>query len=283
MSYLNSSVIKSYQIILFDQKIKMKALILVGGFGTRLRPLTLTVPKPLIDFCNMPILCHQIQALAAAGVNEVILAINYQPEVMMKELEVLEKKFNIKITCSLESEPMGTAGPIRLAQDLIMNNNPTGLLFVFNSDVICHYPLDKMVEYHKSHGGDGTIMVTKVEDPTKYGVVVADESGLIEKFVEKPTVFISNLINAGLYLFNTSIIDRIENKPTSIEREIFPKMADDKKIFQMVLPGYWMDIGQPKDFLSGQTMHLESLTKIEPQSLASGDNIKGNVLIDASA
>lgn len=261
----------------------MKALILVGGFGTRLRPLTLTVPKPLIDFCNMPILCHQIQALAAAGVNEVILAINYQPEVMMKELEVLEKKFNIKITCSLESEPMGTAGPIRLAQDLIMNNNPTGLLFVFNSDVICHYPLDKMVEYHKSHGGDGTIMVTKVEDPTKYGVVVADESGLIEKFVEKPTVFISNLINAGLYLFNTSIIDRIENKPTSIEREIFPKMADDKKIFQMVLPGYWMDIGQPKDFLSGQTMHLESLTKIEPQSLASGDNIKGNVLIDASA
>ena len=203
----------------------MKALILVGGFGTRLRPLTLTVPKPLVDFCNLPILCHQIQALAAAGANEVILAINYQPEVMMKELENLEKKYNIKITCSLESEPMGTAGPIRLAKELILNNNPTGLLFVFNSDVICHYPLDKMVEYHKSHGQEGTIMVTEVEDPTKYGVVCADESGKIERFVEKPKVFISNLINAGLYLFNTSIIDKIENRPTSIEREIFPKMA----------------------------------------------------------
>jgi mannose-1-phosphate guanylyltransferase len=221
----------------------MKALILVGGFGTRLRPLTLTVPKPLVDFCNLPILCHQIQALAGAGVTEVILAINYQPEVMMKELTVLEKKYNIKITCSLEDVPLGTAGPIRLAKELILADNPSGLLFVFNSDVICHYPLDKMVEFHKSHGGEGTIMVTEVEDPTKYGVVVADANNKIERFVEKPQVFISNKINAGLYLFNTSVIDRIENRPTSIEREIFPKMADEQKIFQMILQGYWMDIG----------------------------------------
>lgn len=140
----------------------MKALILVGGFGTRLRPLTLTVPKPLMDFCNLPILCHQIQALAKAGVTEIILAINYQPEVMMKELAVYEEMYKVKITCSLESEPLGTAGPIRLAKDLILNDNPSGLLFVFNSDVICHYPLDKLIEFHKSHGGEGTIMVTEV-------------------------------------------------------------------------------------------------------------------------
>ena len=205
----------------------MKALILVGGFGTRLRPLTLTVPKPLMDFCNLPILCHQIQALAAAGVNEVILAINYQPEVMMKELEVLEAKYGLKITCSLESEPLGTAGPIRLAKELILNNNEQGLCFVFNSDVICNYPLDKLIDFHKAHGKEGTIMVTEVEDPSKYGVVVADDSNQIKRFVEKPQHFISNKINAGLYLFNTSIIDRIENRPTSIEREIFPKMADE--------------------------------------------------------
>jgi mannose-1-phosphate guanylyltransferase len=170
---------------------------------------------------------------------------------MMKEIKVLEEKYKLKITCSLEDVPMGTAGPIRLAKDLILADNPSGLLFVFNSDVICHFPLDKMVEFHKSHGGEGTIMVTEVEDPTKYGVVCADQNNLIERFVEKPKVFISNKINAGLYLFNTSVIDRIENRPTSIEREIFPVMANDKKIFQMVLPGYWMDIGQPKDYLSG--------------------------------
>jgi len=169
----------------------------------------------------------------------------------MKEIKVLEEKYKLKITCSLEDVPMGTAGPIRLAKDLILADNPSGLLFVFNSDVICHFPLDKMVEFHKSHGGEGTIMVTEVEDPTKYGVVCADQNNLIERFVEKPKVFISNKINAGLYLFNTSVIDRIENRPTSIEREIFPVMANDKKIFQMVLPGYWMDIGQPKDYLSG--------------------------------
>jgi len=88
-----------------------------------------------------------------------------------------------------------------------------------------------LVEFHKSHGKEGTIVVTKVDDPSKYGVVVADESGKIERFVEKPSVFISNKINAGLYLFNTSMIDRIEAKPTSIEREIFPVMADEGQIY----------------------------------------------------
>ncbi len=120
---------------------------------------------------------------------------------------------------------MGTAGPIRLAKEQILRDNTSGLFFVFNSDVICEYPLDKLVEFHKHHGKEGTIIVTQVLDPSKYGVVVAKEDGQIEKFVEKPSVFVSNKINAGLYLFNTSIIDRIPLKPTSIEREIFPKMA----------------------------------------------------------
>lgn len=261
----------------------MKALILVGGFGTRLRPLTLTVPKPLMDFCNLPILCHQIQALAAAGVTEVVLAINYQPEVMMKQLEILEKKYKVKITCSLEDEPLGTAGPIRLAKDIILKDNTDDLLFVFNSDVICHYPLDKMVDFHKSHGKQGTIMVTEVEDPTKYGVVVADANNKIERFVEKPQKFISNKINAGLYLFNTSMIDRIPTKPTSIEREIFPAMSNEGEIFQMVLPGYWMDIGQPKDYLSGQKLYLSSQQEQRTGILATGENIVGNCIVHPTA
>lgn len=94
----------------------------------------------------------------------------------MKELKVYEEMYKVKITCSLEDEPLGTAGPIRLAKELILNDNPSGLLFVFNSDVICHYPLEKMIEFHKNHGCQGTIMVTEVTDPTKYGVVVADEN-----------------------------------------------------------------------------------------------------------
>ena len=112
---------------------------------------------------------------------------------------------------------------------------------------------------------------------------MADENGLIERFVEKPSVFISNKINAGLYLFNMKILDKIENRPTSIEREIFPAMASEKKIYQMVLPGYWMDIGQPKDYLSGQTLHLQSLTTLGPEQLYKAANITGNVMKDESA
>lgn len=94
-------------------------------------------------------------------------------------------------------------------------------------------------------------MVTKVEDPTRYGVVVSKENGQIERFVEKPQTFVSNKINAGLYLFNLDMIDRIENRPTSIEREIFPVMAEQTQLHQMELPGYWMDIGQPGDYILG--------------------------------
>ena len=120
---------------------------------------------------------------------------------------------------------MGTAGPIKLAEKILTEGNESGLFFVFNADVICDYPLDQLVAYHKAHGKEGTIVVTKVEDPTRYGVVVAEESGQINKFVEKPTTFVSNKINAGLYLFNIDVIKRIPNKPTSIEREIFPVVA----------------------------------------------------------
>lgn len=105
---------------------------------------------------------------------------------MESSLRKYEKEYGIKITCSIEDEPMGTAGPIRLAKDLILKDNEEGLFFVFNSDIICDFPIKEMVAFHKSHGGEGTLMVTEVEDPTKYGVIVSQENGKIESFVEKP-------------------------------------------------------------------------------------------------
>jgi mannose-1-phosphate guanylyltransferase len=157
----------------------MKALILIGGFGTRLRPLTFTRPKPLINFCEVPILCHQIEALAKVGVKEVILAVSQQPDCLFEELKMYEEKYGVKITISIEKVPLGTAGPIRLAKDILKADNPDGLFFMFNADVICEYPLQNMLDFHKSHDGEGTIMVTQVEDPSKYGVVVSDDNGLI--------------------------------------------------------------------------------------------------------
>lgn len=178
---------------------------------------------------------------------------------------------------------MGTAGPLKLAEEVLTKDNESGLFFVFNSDIICEFPLQKLIEFHKAHGKEGTIMLTQVEEPSKYGVVVYEPDGKIKQFVEKPKEFISNKINAGLYLFNASILKRIEMKPTSIEREVFPKMAADGQLYSMILEGFWMDVGQPKDFLTGTHLYLGSLRKKAEDKLATGDNIIGNVLIDPTA
>ncbi|XP_065066649.1 mannose-1-phosphate guanyltransferase beta-B-like [Rhopilema esculentum] len=260
----------------------MKALILVGGYGTRLRPLTLSKPKPLVEFCNKAMLLHQVEALAKVGVTQVILAVSYLSELMENELKKEEKRLGIKIMMSHEKEPLGTAGPLALARDLLTEDNEP--FFVLNSDITCEYPFAEMLKFHKEHGREGTIVVTRVDEPSKYGVVIYDANdGKIERFVEKPKEFVSNKINAGMYIFTPKILDRIQPKPTSIEKEVFPYMATDGELYAMVLKGYWMDIGQPKDFLSGMVLHLNGIKAKSPELLYQGPGVKGNVLVDPSA
>jgi len=201
-------------------------------------------------------------------------------------LAKVEIKYGIKIHFSLETVPLGTAGPLALAKKWLgADKSP---FFMFNSDVISTFPLADLLKFHLSHGGEGTLMVTEVQDPSKYGVILADEkTGRINQFIEKPQKFISNRINAGLYLLNPSILSRIQEKPTSIEKDIFPKIADEKLLYSMVLPGYWMDIGQPKDYLSGTVLHLKHLRDTDPKQLADSDSkenktFKGNVLVGAN-
>jgi len=238
----------------------MKALILVGGYGTRLRPLTLSLPKPLVPFANKPMVMHQVEALAAAGVDHVVLAVNYRAEVMEAQIREEAKRLGIQISISQEHEPMGTAGPLKLAESILNDGEP---FFVLNSDVICIFPFKEMLAFHKSHGREGTILVTRVEEPSKYGVVVADETGKIQRFVEKPKIFVGNRINAGLYIFNPQILNRIELKPTSIEKETFPAMAASGNLYCMDLPEFWMDVGQPADYLKGLVLYLGALSKME--------------------
>lgn len=259
-----------------NKKLNLKALILVGGFGTRLRPLTFSKPKPLVELCNKATLLYQIEALVKVGVNEIVLAINYQPEKMNDFLKETEKKYSVKIVCSIETFPLGTAGPIGLARDNFFKE-AFDHLFVFNADIICDYNLQKLLDYHVEKNGEGTLSVTKVKDPSRYGVIISDSNGRINKFVEKPTDFISDEINAGLYIFKSSFLNRIETKPCSIEREVFPKMAEEKVLYSMNLDGYWMDIGKPCDFLSGSIAVLNNLKSgLEINS----DKIIGKVVID---
>ncbi|KAF1343712.1 mannose-1-phosphate guanyltransferase [Delphinella strobiligena] len=264
----------------------MKALILVGGFGTRLRPLTLTLPKPLVEFGNKPMILHQVEALAAAGVTDIVLAVNYRPEIMTQALKKYEETYNVKIEFSVETEPLGTAGPLKLAEKILGKDDTP--FFVLNSDVICDYPFKQLADFHKAHGEEGTIVVTKVEEPSKYGVVVhkPNHASRIDRFVEKPVEFVGNRINAGIYILNPSVLKRIELRPTSIEQETFPSMTKDGQLHSFDLEGFWMDVGQPKDFLSGTCLYLSSLAKKGSKELTSTSEPfihGGNVMIDPSA
>ncbi|GAB7363803.1 hypothetical protein MBLNU230_g4370t1 [Neophaeotheca triangularis] len=264
----------------------MKALILVGGFGTRLRPLTLTLPKPLVEFGNRPMIAHQIEALAEAGVTDIVLAVNYRPEVMTAALKQYEKQYGVNIEFSVETEPLGTAGPLKLAEKILGKDDRP--FFVLNSDVICEYPFKQLAEFHNNHGNEGTIVVTKVEEPSKYGVVVhkPDSPSRIDRFVEKPVEFVGNRINAGIYILNPSVLRRIDLRPTSIEQETFPAIVKDGQLHSFDLEGFWMDVGQPKDFLSGTCLYLSSLTRLGSKALTPTSESYvhgGNVMIDPSA
>nr|VZI11324.1 unnamed protein product [Spirometra erinaceieuropaei] len=241
----------------------MKALILVGGYGTRLRPLTLTYPKPIVEFCNKPVLLHQIEALVKAGVTEIILAVSKcadRCDLLEGEVRKHEARLGITIRFSYETEPLGT---VRLTEQQLQTQ---GLLI--------KQPCNFRTSY----------FLTKVEEPSKFGVVLYDEeTGQVKRFVEKPQDFVGNKINAGIYLLNPSIISRIPLRPTSIEKEIFPVLAEEGVLYCMPIKGFWMDVGQPKDFITGTGLFLTHLSSIEPESMAKGSNIVGNVIIHPSA
>ncbi|CAF0919068.1 unnamed protein product, partial [Brachionus calyciflorus] len=199
-----------------------------------------------------------------------------------KEISEEANRLGIKITMSQDYESLGTAGPLALAKKYFKETREP--FFVLNSDVICEFSFDDKLKFHLNHKCEGTILVTKVEEPSKYGVVVYDkETGKIHKFVEKPKEFVSNRNNAGLYILNPSVLNRIELRNMFIEKEVFPFMCQDGQLYAMELPGFWMDVGQPKDYLTGMCMYLESLRKKSPEVLYSDQCVVGNVLIDPTA
>ncbi|XP_022649765.1 mannose-1-phosphate guanyltransferase beta-like [Varroa jacobsoni] len=260
----------------------MKALLLVGGYGTRLRPLTLSRPKPLVEFCNKPMMVHQIEALVSAGVKQIILAVSYRAELLEQAVIEEGRRLGIKITLSHENEPLGTAGPLALAREYLATDDEP--FFVLNSDIVCEFPFEQMISFHKQHKRQGTIVVTRVEEPSKYGVVVYQPDGQIERFVEKPVEFVSNRINAGLYILNPSVLNRIQLRPTSIEKEIFPAMVADRDLFAFELEGFWMDVGQPRDFLTGMCLYLNWLRSSRPDRLLPlTEGVVGDVLVHPTA
>lgn len=256
----------------------LKALILIGGFGTRLRPLTLTRAKPFIEFANLPILCHQIEALVKVGVKEIILAIGYQKEKIAGIIQDLADTYKIKISCSVEEVPLGSAGAIYNAKDLLVPSI-ADYFFVFNADIICNFPLQEMMEFHKEKKGMCTIATTQVEDSKRFGVIQYEtDTDKILNFREKPEQDYGKTINAGLYIMSKQILSRLVEGKSSVEREVFPTLAISGEIYRFGLTGYWKDLGTPQEFLLGSILYLKSLHNIYPKMLLKKNNVRSPVL-----
>jgi mannose-1-phosphate guanylyltransferase len=222
----------------------VQALILAGGEGTRLRPLTYTVPKPVLPLAGRPHIAYVIDWLVRHGVDDVVVSCGHLAEGMRRAIGELEP--GVEIRYAEEPDPRGTAGAIRFTEDMLGDR-----FLVLNGDVLCDLDLTALMEQHDGTGARATIALYPVADPTGYGLVHRREDGEITEFVEKPTPdqIDTDEINAGAYLLERSVLERIPpDRAVSIEREVFPELIDDG-LYGIRLEGYWIDIGTPERFL----------------------------------
>jgi len=223
----------------------MEAIILAGGFGTRLRPLTYTRAKPLLPILNKPMISHIIESLPQE-IDKIILAVNYRKDQIEKYLK--EKEYEIDIIVNDEPKPLGTGGAVKFAEKHI-----TDRFLVLNSDIICSIDLAKMIKFHEKKNAVSTISLWPVENVSEFGVADVKEDGKIVGFVEKPNSedAPSDLINAGAYCLEPMILDYIETgKLVSMEQEIFPQIIEDTgRFYGFKFSGYWMDIGRISSYL----------------------------------
>ena len=219
------------------------AILLVGGMGTRLLPLTLKTPKPMLQVAGVPFTEHQIRKAADAGIAEIVLATSYKSELFEPYFGNGER-FGIKIKYAVEKSALGTGGGIRNAANLLADCEQ---VVIFNGDVLSGHDLKAQLEFHKKHQADITLYLTQVEDARAYGCVELLENKQVKSFLEKMENPISNLINAGCYIFNRQIIDQIpQDKVVSVERDTFPNLlANNAKVFGYLENAYWLDIGTP--------------------------------------
>ena len=220
----------------------MKAILLAGGKGTRLRPLTIHTPKPIVPIFNRPFLHYQIDLLKQVPeIDEVILSLNYQPR-RIEELFGDGSDVGIKIRYVVEPAPLGTAGAIKYAGDKL-----TESVVVFNGDVLTQIDLAAVLRLHRERQARATIVLTPVENPSAYGLVETDSDGNIRRFLEKPKPeeITTNNINAGIYVLEPDTFDRIPSEVSwSIERSYFPSLVERGETFVgYVYDGYWIDIG----------------------------------------
>jgi len=236
----------------------MKALILAGGFGTRLRPLSCTRPKLMFPVLNRELLDWTLERLSKSGVDRVILAVNHMADALERSFRY--SRYGIEIVYSRESRPLGTGGPIKNAEGFLIEGGEP--FFVLNGDVFSDVDYGKIYEFHEGSGARATIALYEVEDPGRFGVVELGEKGRIKRFVEKPKPgeAPSRLVNAGVYVLDPSVLDIIPHgRKVSTERKVFPALAREGSLCGYRFDGLWVDIGLPEDYFLVNRMMLRHL------------------------
>ena len=236
----------------------MKGLILAGGKGTRLRPLTVFTPKPIVPVVNKPFLLYQIEVLKRAGITDITLSLSYQPDKIEAALND-DSELGVNIDFITEPSPMGTGGAYRFAATSVSETT-----VVFNGDILTDCDLLKLIGFHKDRGSQATIAMVPVDNPSRYGLVASEDDGRIKEFLEKPKLedlgrITTKNINAGLYILEPSILDLIpEGENRSFEYNVFPEMLEKKVPFYgyVLDKEYWRDIGTPESYLAA---HHDSL------------------------
>jgi len=271
----------------------MKAILLAGGKGTRLRPLTIHTPKPIVPIFNRPFLHYQIDLLKQVPeIDEVILSLNYQPR-RIEEIFGDGSALDIKLRYVVEPVPLGTAGAVKYAGDSL-----TESVVVFNGDVLTQIDLAAVIRLHRERSARATIVLTPVENPTAYGLVETDPEGNVRRFVEKPGAdrITTNHINAGIYVLEPDTFDRIPTDVAwSIERSYFPSLVQRGDTFvAYIYDGYWIDIGTPekytqvhRDIMDGRYVTAPFLdlpvprTSVSPDArIEDGATVEGPCFID---
>ena len=270
----------------------MKALLLMGGFGTRLRPFTITKPKALLPIVNIPFVSYQFELLRIYGINEVVLGIGYKGDEFKKILGI-GKEMGLKIYLSYEKTPLGTGGAIKNAERFLKGKEP---FFVFNGDILANFNLEKILNFHKEKNAFITIGMVKVSDPSSYGLIVTDDQRQIKKFIEKPKPeeIVTDTINAGVYVFQPEVLDEIpEDKEVSVEKEVFPGILDKgKDMYGYIHYGYWLDVGTIDkyrkanfDLIDGKIELLykrtdEKIEKKEDSIIDKSVSVEGKLIVD---
>ena len=266
------------------------AILLVGGFGTRLMPLTKNTPKPMLTVAGVPVTEHQLAMAKSAGITEIVLATSYLSEVFIPYFGD-GSKWGMKIKYAVEEKPLGTGGAIRNAAQLLESDES---VVVLNGDVLSSHNVAEQIRQHEAHDADVTLHLTQVEDARAFGCVPTDGDGRVTAFLEKMENPLTNQINAGCYVFNPRIISTIPlDTVVSVERETFPQLVDSgAKVFGYLENAYWLDIGTPRALLkasvdivkrSGDFLAMPGST-IDPTAVITGGSCIGpNSSIGAGA